>query len=144
MSVSDITNIVRETVSDAARAVHSRATTAYLTIPVALSTLLVPGTAEAHPSNEFIHIHARDVVEGARIPLAMVAVVFVAGALREGVREITEYRQMTAQGIEETAYDSLKEARNRAVGGAASYTLLAGAVAMWAAPVVRDLVNQYL
>jgi len=139
MSISDIANRARETLSDAGRAVHTRATTAYLTLPF----LLAPGVAEAHPSNDFIHVHARDVVEGSRIPIIAVAAVVVAGSIVEGVREIREYRQRVAQGIEETAYDSPGEARNRAVGGAAFYASLVGAVATWTAPVVRDLVNQY-
>ena len=143
MSISDIANRARETLSDAGRAVHSRATTLYLTAPVALSTLLAPGTAEAHPSNDFIHVHEQDIVAGARIPIVAVAAVVVAGAVVGSVREMRAYRN-AARDFEETGYGSLREERNRVAGGVAFYTSVAGAVATWSAPLVRDLVNQYL
>ncbi|HIH47786.1 MAG: hypothetical protein QT07_C0010G0021 [archaeon GW2011_AR16] len=139
MSLADMMDMARETLSDAGRAVHSRATTVYLTLPL----LLAPGVAEAHPSNDFIHVHEQDIVAGARIPIVAVAAVVVAGAVVGSVREMRAYRN-AARDFEETGYGSLREERNRVAGGVAFYTSVAGAVATWSAPLVRDLVNQYL
>ncbi|HII88251.1 TPA: hypothetical protein HA253_01525, partial [Candidatus Woesearchaeota archaeon] len=65
------------------------------------------------------------------------------GAVVGSVREMRAYRN-AARDFEETGYGSLREERNRVAGGVAFYTSVAGAVATWSAPLVRDLVNQYL
>ncbi len=128
MSISDLANSAMKTLSDTARAVSTRATTAYLILPL----LLNPSLADAHPA-EGAHVHyPEQVLQGTRVAVASIFLLAAIGATRELLRERREYETDIDQFVE-TGHGSPKDARESLITGQVFYGIMGGASAIYSA-----------